>query len=86
MMSSVNTQVQRPISDAISSQILPQIHSALNAGSGHLTQNRWSVPSERPEVNSEVLQNASSIDNSACKLNRDRPYDGSTDSRAYDNR
>ena len=53
MMSSVNTQIQRAISDAISSQILPQIQTALNAESGQTTQNRWNVPSERPEVNSE---------------------------------
>ena len=53
MMGSVNTQIQRAISDAISNQILPQIQTALNAGSGHLTKNRWNVPSERPEINSE---------------------------------
>ena len=52
MMSSVNTQIQRAISDAISCQILPQIQSALNTGSGHVTQSRWNVPSERPELNS----------------------------------
>ena len=52
MMGSVNTQIQRAISDAISNQILPEIQTALNAGSGHLTQNRWNVPSERPEINS----------------------------------
>ena len=39
MMSSVNTQIQRAISDAIDSQILPQIQTALYSGSGHLTQN-----------------------------------------------
>ena len=48
MMSSVKTQIQRAISDAIDSQILPQIQTALYSGSGHLTQNRWNVPSERP--------------------------------------
>ena len=53
MMCSVNFQIQRAINDAISNQILPQIQSALNAGSGHLTQSRWNVPSERPEVSSE---------------------------------
>ena len=37
MMGSVNTQIQRAISDAISNQILPQIQTALNAGSGHMT-------------------------------------------------
>ena len=40
MMSSVNTQIQKAISDAISHQILPQIQTALNAGLGHVTQNR----------------------------------------------
>ena len=79
MMSSVNTQIQRAISDAISSQILPQIQSALSTGLGHSTQNKWNVPSERPEANSEVLQNASSRDNSRSKPNRDRTYDGPTD-------
>ena len=53
MMSSVNTQIQRAISDAISGQILPQVHFALNAGSGQSTLNKWNVPSERPGKNSE---------------------------------
>ena len=53
MMSSVNTEIQRAISDAISNQILTQIQTALSAGSGHLTQSRWNVPSKRPEINPE---------------------------------
>ena len=53
MMSSVNSQIQRAIGDAISSQILPQIQSVLNAGSGQSTLNKWNVPSERPGMNSE---------------------------------
>ena len=85
MMSSANTQIQRAISDKISSQILPQIQSALSAGPGHSTQNRLNVPSERPEATSEVLQNTSSRDNSRKKPNRDRPYDKPTDLYAYDN-
>ena len=52
MMSSVNTQIQRAINDAISGQIIPQIQSVLNAGSGQSTLNKWNVPSERPEVKS----------------------------------
>ena len=40
MMNSVNTQIQRAISDAISNQILPQIQNVLKAGSGHVTQKR----------------------------------------------
>ena len=55
MMGSVNTQIQRAISDAISSQILPQIQTALNARSGQMTQNKWNVPSERPEMNPEEI-------------------------------
>ena len=53
MMNSVNTQIQMAISDAISNQILPQIQNALKAGSGHVTQNRFNVPAERPEINPE---------------------------------
>ena len=49
MMSSVNSQIQKAIGDAIRSQILPQIQSALSAGSGHSTQSKWNVPSERPK-------------------------------------
>ena len=35
MMGIVNTQIQRAISDGRSNQILPQIQTALSAGSGH---------------------------------------------------
>ena len=84
MMCSVNSQIQRAISDAISNQILPQIQSALSAGSGHSTQNRWNVPSERPEVNSEGLQNINPKDGSASKPNCNRQNDGVVDPNAYD--
>ena len=50
MMSIVITQIQTAISHAISNQILPQIQNALRAGSGQMTQNRWNVPAERPEI------------------------------------
>ena len=83
-MCSVNSQIQRAISDAISNQILPQIQSALSAGSGHLTQNIWNVPSERPEVNSEGLQNINPKDSSASKPNCNRQNDGLVDFNAYD--
>ena len=53
IMNSVNAQIQRAISDEISSQVLPRIQNVLRAGSGHLTQNRWYVPAERPGVNPE---------------------------------
>ena len=85
MMCSVNSQIQKAISDAVSNQVLPQIQSALSAGSGHLTQNRWDVPSERPEVNSEGLQNTNPKDSSASKPNCNRRNDGVVDTNAYDN-
>ena len=84
MMCSVNSQIQRAISDAISNQILPQIQSALSTGSGHLTQNRWNVPSERPEASSEGLQNVNPRDRLASKPNCNRQNDGVVDSNAYD--
>ena len=57
MMNSVSVQIQRAISDAISTQVLPQIQNAIMAGSGHGTRKGWDVPSERPELNSEVQRN-----------------------------
>ena len=84
MMSSVNTQIQRAINDAIGSQILPQIQTALYSGSGHLTQNRWNVPSERPEINSEENCSKKTRKNSRSEQFRDRPIDGTTNASAYD--
>ena len=76
MMSCVNTQVQRAISVAISSEILPQIQSTLNTGSGHVTQIRWNVPSEKPEVNSERFCNEKCKGNSKSEPSCDHPNDG----------
>ena len=84
MMSSVNTQIQRAISDAIDSQILPQIQTASYSGSGHLTQNRWNVPSERPEINPEENCSKKTRRNSRSEQFRDRPIDGTTNASAYD--
>ena len=57
MMNSVNVQIQRAISDAISTHVLPQIQNVIMARSGHGTRKGWDVPSERPELNSEVQRN-----------------------------
>ena len=57
MMNSVNVQIQRAISDPISTQVLPQIQNVIMAGSGHRTRKGWDAPSERPELNSEVQRN-----------------------------
>ena len=84
MMSSVNTQIHRAISDAIDSQILPQIQTALYSGSGHLTQNRWNVPSERPEINPEENCSNKTRKNSRSEQFRDRPIDGTTNASSYD--
>ena len=84
MMSSVILQIQRAISDAISNQILPQTQNALRSGSGLLTQNRWNVPAERPEIDSEGNRHGKTTDNSRSEPIRERPNDESTD-QAYDN-
>ena len=64
MMNSVSVQIQRAISDAISTQVLPQIQNVMMAGSGHGTRKGWDVPSERPELNSEVQRNLNAKNNS----------------------
>ena len=86
MMNSVSVQIQRAISEAISNQVLPQIQNALMADSGHMTKERWNVPSERPEGYSEVLRNSDSRNNLKSKTLGDRQKDGFTltDTRAYD--
>ena len=64
MMNSVSVQLQKAISDAISTQVLPQIQNVIMAGSGHGTRRGWDVPSERPELNSEVHRNLNVKNNS----------------------
>ena len=63
MMNSVSVQIQRAISDAISTQVLPQIRNVIMAGSRHGTRKGWDVPSERPELNSEVQRNLNAKSN-----------------------
>ena len=84
MMNSVNIQIQRAISDAISNQVLPQIQNALKAGSGHLTQNRWNVPVERPELNSGDCRNERIKGNLRSEPVRDCFVDNHHE-QAYDN-
>ena len=57
MMNSVSVQIQRVISDAISTQVLPQIQNVIMARPGHGTRKGWDVSAERPELNSEVQRN-----------------------------
>ena len=83
MMSSVKTQIQGAISDAISNQILPQIQNALRAGSGHMTQNRWNVPAERLEINPEYYPSEKTKSNSRSEPTRDCLFDNHQEN-AYD--
>ena len=62
-MNSVSVQIQRAISDAISTQVLPQSQNVIMAGSGHGTRKGWAVPSERPEPISEVQRNLNAKNN-----------------------
>ena len=43
--------------------MLPQIQNVIMAGSGHGTRKRWDVPSDRPELNSEVQRNLNAKNN-----------------------
>ena len=83
MMNSVNTQIQRASSDAISNQILPQIENALEAGSGHVTQNRRNVPAERPEINPEDYRSEKTKNYFRSEPTRDCLY-GNHTNQAYD--
>ena len=80
-MGSVNTQIQRAISNAISNQILPQIQTALNAGSGQI---RWNVPSERPEINSEETYGEKAKKKTRCDQRTGYQNGGQPNLRAYD--
>ena len=79
MMNSVSVQIQRAISDAISTQVLPQIQNVIMAGSGHRTRKGWDVPSQGPEIISEVQRNLNAKSNlrneqDENQLNNDCPH------------
>ena len=66
------------MSDAISTQVLPQIQNVIMARPGHGTRKRWDALTERPELNSEVqrkLNAKSSLRNEQYEnqLNDDYP-------------
>ena len=78
MMNSVSAQIHRAISDAKSTQVLPQIQNVIMAGSGHGTRKGWDVPSERPELISELQRNLNAKNNlrneqDENQLNNDYP-------------
>ena len=49
-----------------------------------MTQNRWNVPSERPETIPEENCSKKTRENSRSEQFRDRPIDGTTNASAYD--
>ena len=86
MMNSVSVQIQRAISDAISTQVLPQIQNAIVAGSRHGTRKGWDVPSERPELISEVQRNLSSMNNLRNEQDENQLNNDCPDLNVHDNR
>ena len=84
MMNSVSVQIQRAISDAISTQVLPQIQKVIMAGSGHGTRKGWDVPSERPELNSEVQRNLNTKNNSRYEQYENQLNDDYPELNAHD--
>ena len=71
MMNSVSVQIQKAISDAISTQVLPQIQNVIMAGSRHWTRKGCDVPSERPEPIFEVQRNMNAKGNQRNGQNED---------------
>ena len=84
MMNSVSVQIQRAISDAISTQVLPQIQNAIMTGSGHETRKGWDVPSERPELISEVQRNLNAKNSLRNEQDENQLSNGYSDSNVHD--
>ena len=84
MMNSVSVQIQRAISDAIRTQVLPQIQNVIMAGSGHRTRKGWEVPSEGPELISEVQRNLSAKNNLRNEQDENQLNNGYPDPNVHD--
>ena len=52
-MSTVSSQIQRAIKEAISDSMLPQIPGTLKSGHGLMPERKWEDPVRRPEYRSE---------------------------------
>ena len=57
LMSSVSTQIQRAINEAMNEQVLPQIQATLRFGPGQVPNRRSEVQARRPECRSEEVLN-----------------------------
>ena len=86
MMNSVSVQIQRAISDAISTQVLPQIQNVMMAGSGHGTRKGWDVPSERPELISENQRNLNAKNNLRNEQDESQLHNDFSDLNVHDKR
>ena len=85
MMNSVSVQIQRAISDAISTQVLPQIQNVIMAGSGRRTRKGWDVPSEGPELISEAQRNLNAKNNLRNEQDENQLNSGYPDPNVHDN-
>ena len=74
LMSSVSSQIQRAITEAINEQVLPQIQATLTSRPGQVPNSRWEGLDRRPECRSEEALNlrfrSSSRDEPPRDLNR----------------
>ena len=64
VMSTVSSQIQKTISEAINEQVLPQIQASLRSGQGQMPHRGWNVPAERPVYRSEETFNCKNRSNS----------------------
>ena len=85
MMNSVSVQIQRAISDAISTQVLPQIQNVIMARPGHGTRKGWDVSTERPDLNSEVQRNLNAKSSSRNEQYENQLNDDYPDLNVHDN-
>ena len=53
LLSSVSSQIQRAINEAINNQILPQIQATLRSDQGQMPERRWEIPAGRQGFSSE---------------------------------
>ena len=64
--------------------MLPQIQNVIMAGSGHGTRKGWDVPSERPELISEVQRNLNAKNNLRNERDENQLNDDYPDLNVHD--
>ena len=88
-MSTVSSQIQIAINEAISGQILLQIQATLKSGQGPIPERRWENPARRPEYRSgEALDRRFRSDSSdECYRfpNRNKDLESTHDNRCTKN-